>query len=232
MPMRTRNKTRGVDEVDEIPINMTQESASSQATTSMVAASNITNVQTNPPAPDTLPAEKIGEPMSDDFGCIVDSHISAGWIDAHVLPYSKLLPRVPLCRLFSNPAIRTNDDCVLELTNSIAETGYQPTMARFIISEALPGQECIPFDRRGVRGRELVMSARFDDEIRSISELQHMEEKMFVVWDGNHRLHAWREWALQEKLDEDNTPRVECTLVGLGPHEMAEFLLVLGMINR
>ncbi|MCO5606732.1 hypothetical protein L7F22_060922 [Adiantum nelumboides] len=76
------------------------------------------------------------------------------------------------------------------------------------------------------------MSASYDDQILQILELKHMEEKMFVVWDGNHRLHAWREWAYHERLDEFSMPRVECTLVALNRTEIAEFLLVLSMINK
>ncbi|MCO5561500.1 hypothetical protein L7F22_015121 [Adiantum nelumboides] len=90
----------------------------------------------------------------------------------------------------------------------------------------------VQFDRRGVRGQELHMSASFDDQILQISEFKHMEEKVFMVWDGNHRLHPWREWAYHERLDEFSTPRIECTLVALNPIEMAEFLLVLSMINK
>ncbi|MCO5552527.1 hypothetical protein L7F22_006039 [Adiantum nelumboides] len=88
------------------------------------------------------------------------------------------------------------------------------------------------FDRRGIRCRELHMSASFDDQILQIPELKHMEEKMFMVWDGNHRLHAWRKWTYHERFDEFSTPRVECTLVALNPTKMAEFLLVLSIINK
>ncbi|MCO5552025.1 hypothetical protein L7F22_005533 [Adiantum nelumboides] len=172
------------------------------------------------------------EPLSDCFGSLVDSHILAGWIDSHILPYNHLLPRIPLCRLLANPAIYTQDDCVVEFTTSITERGYQPTMVRFIVTECFPGQSPVQFDRRGVPGRELHMSASFDDQILQISELKHMEEKIFVVWDGNHTLHAWREWAYHERFDEFSTPRVECTLVALNSIEMAEFLLVLSMINK
>ncbi|MCO5569817.1 hypothetical protein L7F22_023531 [Adiantum nelumboides] len=76
------------------------------------------------------------------------------------------------------------------------------------------------------------MAASFDDQILQISELKHMEEKMFVVWDGNHRLHAWRKWTYHERLDKFSTPQVECTLVALNPTKMVEFLLVLSMINK
>ena len=226
----TRNKSKGSERADEIALNMTQESGS--ATSSQIAGSNITGIAALPTISLPTPPASTNEPLSDDFGSLVDSHISAGWIDAHTMAHSHLLPRVPLCRLLANPAIRTNDDCVADLVTSVAERGYQPTMSRFIISEAFPGQEPLPFDRRGVQGRELIMSAHFDDELRTINELQHMEEKMFVVWDGNHRLNAWKEWALREKLDEHTTPRVECTIISFSPHEMAEFLLVLGMINK
>ncbi|MCO5592650.1 hypothetical protein L7F22_046653 [Adiantum nelumboides] len=105
-------------------------------------------------------------------------------------------------------------------------------MARFIDTECFSRQCPVQFDRRGVRVRELHMSAAFDDQILQIAELNHMEEKMFVVWDGNHKLHAWREWAYRERFDEFSTPRVECTLVALNPTKMAEFLLVLSMINK
>ncbi|MCO5599342.1 hypothetical protein L7F22_053443 [Adiantum nelumboides] len=235
MPIIICNKAKGVDHADEIPISMTQESGSSQGTTSIIEPFNITTLDLVPssmvPTSDT-PSVATNEPLSDCFGSLVDSHILAGWIDSHILPYSHLLPCIPLCRLLANPAICTQDDCVAELTTLIAERGYQPTMAQFIVTECFPGQSPMQFDRRGVRGRELHMSASFDDQILQISELKHMEEKMFVVWDGNHRLHAWREWTYHERFDEFSTPRVECILVTLNPTKMAEFLLILSMINN
>ncbi|MCO5603284.1 hypothetical protein L7F22_057433 [Adiantum nelumboides] len=235
MPIITHNKAKGVDHADEIPISMTQESGSSHGTNSIIEPSNITTLDLVPssmvPTSDT-PSIATNEPLSDCFGKLVDSHILTGYIDSHILPYSHLLLRIPLCRLLANPAIRTQDDCVTELTTLIAERGYQPTMARFIVTECFLGQSLVQFDRRGVRGQELHMSASFDDQILQISKLKHMEEKMFVVWNGNHRLHAWREWAYHEILDEFSTPRVECTLVALNPTEMAESLLVLSMINK
>ncbi|MCO5614717.1 hypothetical protein L7F22_069001 [Adiantum nelumboides] len=235
MPIITRNKAKGVDRADEISISMTQESGSSHGTNSIIEPSNITTLDLVPSSvvhTSDTPLVVTNEPLSDCFGSLVDSHILAGWIDSHIFPYSHLLSRIPLCRLLANPAIRTQDDCVAELTTSIVERGYQPKMARFIVIECFPGQSPVQFDRRGVCGRELHMLASFDDQILQISELKHMEEKMFVVWDGNHRLHGWREWAYHERLDEFSTPRVECTLVVLNPTEMAEFLLVLSMINK
>ncbi|MCO5581184.1 hypothetical protein L7F22_035062 [Adiantum nelumboides] len=234
MPIITHNKAKGVDHADEIPINMTQESGSSQGTTSIIKPSNITTLDLVPssvvPTFDT-PTVATNEPLSDCFGSLVDSHIFVGWIDSHILPYSHLLLRIPLCQLLANPSIRTQDDCVAELKTLIAERGCQPMM-QFIVTECFPGQCPVQFDRRGVRGRELHMSASFDDQILQISEFKHMEEKMFVVWDGNHRLHAWREWAYHERLNEFSMPRVDCTLVALNPTKMEEFLLVLSMINK
>ncbi|MCO5560079.1 hypothetical protein L7F22_013685 [Adiantum nelumboides] len=234
MPIITHNKAKGVDHANEIPITMTQESGSSQGTTSIIEPSNIATLDLVPssmvPTSDT-PTVATNEPLSDCFESLVDSHIFAGWIDSYIFSYSHLLPRIPLCRLLANPAICTQDECVAELTTSIAKRSYQPTMARFIVTECFPGCP-VQFDQRGVRGRELHMSASFDDQILQIPELKHMEEKMFVVWNGNHKLLASREWAYHERLDVFSTPCVECTLVALNPTKMAEFLLILGMINK
>ncbi|MCO5603952.1 hypothetical protein L7F22_058109 [Adiantum nelumboides] len=128
MPIITRNKAKEVDHADEIPISMTQESGSSHGTNSIIEPSNITTLDLVPssvvPTSDT-PSDATNEPLSDCFGSLVDSHISAGWIDSHILPFNHLLPRIPLCRLLANPAIRTQDDCVAVLTTSIAEQDVQ-----------------------------------------------------------------------------------------------------------
>ncbi|MCO5608468.1 hypothetical protein L7F22_062678 [Adiantum nelumboides] len=235
MPIITRNKAKGVEHADEIPITMTQKSGSSQGTTSRIKPFNLTTLDLVPslvvPTYNTPPVA-INEPLSDCFGLLVNNHIFASWIDSHILPYSHLLPCIPLCRLLVNPAIRTQNDCVAEFITLIAERGYQLTMARFIVTECFPRQCPVQFDRCGVRGRELHMSTAFDDQILQISELKHVEEEMFVVWDGNHRLLAWREWAYRERLDKFMVLCIECTLVALNPTRMAEFLLVLGMINK
>ncbi|MCO5604629.1 hypothetical protein L7F22_058799 [Adiantum nelumboides] len=68
-------------------------------------------------------------------------------------------------------------------------------------------------------------------ELAAIPELSHMEDKMVIVWDGNHRLEAWRQWQNDQNIDYEHGLKVECTLVEFESSEMAKFLLVLGMIN-
>ncbi|MCO5594425.1 hypothetical protein L7F22_048455 [Adiantum nelumboides] len=127
MPIITRNKAKGVDHANKISISMTQESGSTQDTTSIIEPSNITTLDLVPslvvPTSDT-PTVATNEPLSDCFGSLVDSHIFAGWIDSHILPYTHLLPRIPLCQLLANLAIRTQDDYVAELITLIAEQAH------------------------------------------------------------------------------------------------------------
>ncbi len=169
---------------------------------------------------------------SEFFGGVVNKHISSGWIDSHTVSYNTKLPRLPLCRLFLNPVIRTHDDHIMELQQSIAHKGYQPSMARFIVSECIPGEDHKKFDRRGHSARDCAMSYDLDEELRGIPELAHMVERYFVVWDGNHHLEAWKRWMAEEDIPIEEAPRVECVLIDFSASDQAEFLLVLGIIDK
>ena len=149
----------------------------------------------------------------------------------HTAEHQRLLPRIPLCRLLPNPTIRTNDDHIEALIESIEKREYQPTMATFIITESFPGKGPIPMDRRTCSGFDLSLGVEFDDILETIPEWRHMVEKMWIVYDGNHRLRAWNEYSRRLR-DRDLIPKVICTVVRFSIEEEAEFLMVLRIVNK
>lgn len=233
----TRNQSRGM-EGNAVEVQLSQGHPSSQvATTSSEVAFVSHDSARSEPSHSHESIQVIEDNdhvVIENYGKVVDKHILKGWLDKHLVDESARLPRIPLCRLLPNPCIRTNDDEVESLKASMVNNAYQPTMAGLIVTECMPGEEPIPIDRRslGSVGYELRISAEFDEKLIATDVWKHMEEKMFIVWDGNHRLRAWQEWASENKIPSDDRPLVECRVVRLLPNELAEFLMVLRIVNR
>ena len=103
------------------------------------------------------------------------------------------MPFVPLYRLLAHPKVRPIQDRVKQLENEFEGNGYSQLKGNFVISLDAPnGYPIVEVTAKmkskwSLKWQEL--NATFEKELLC-SEWRDMSQKMFYVWDENHRLKA------------------------------------------
>ena len=110
-------------------------------------------------------------------------------------PSSKSRFFIPLCRLLSMPLVRpTLMSDVLKLEQGFIH-GYRSGSAVFYVSVVNNHMESADVTSELMESWSTHWrnaSAEFDDYLKNNDVLNKFVGKMFWVWDGNHRLQAWR----------------------------------------
>ena len=149
-------------------------------------------------------------------------------IDKHVVIKSpgRHLPRIPLCRLLPMEAVRPlQDDDVQRMKKEFMESGYIESHPAFYL--------CIS-NKDGERAHVKDFSTNWDPiwrklnedferECEAVEEFHVLKDKMFWVFDGNHRLTAWSAVAAEFPDRRSHHPCVRFIL--LDPSQ-SEFVLV------
>jgi hypothetical protein len=110
-------------------------------------------------------------------------------------PRAKSKINIPLCRMISLPVVRPflkND--VLNLASHFVSCGYLEGNGVFYVSmEDNDGRTRAVTDEVVATWSEnwIAVNAEFEKLLQSDDDLRVFSGKMFMVWDGNHRLQAW-----------------------------------------
>ena len=145
---------------------------------------------------------------NDDLVEIISSHVKAHAIlsdhsfnsnsvieNLQFQPTSKSRFFIPLCRLLSMPLVRpTLLSDVLKLEQGFIH-GYRSGSAVFYISVVNNEMETADVTSELMNSWNVHWknaSAKFDEFLKEDDVLNQFVGKMFWIWDGNHRLQAWR----------------------------------------
>jgi hypothetical protein len=110
-------------------------------------------------------------------------------------PRSKSKINIPLCRMISllvvRPFLKNN---VMNLAAHFVACGYMEGNGVFYVAlENNEGKtiDVTPDIVASWSDKWVQANALFEEELNSDDDLRVFSGKMFMVWDGNHRLQAW-----------------------------------------
>lgn len=113
-------------------------------------------------------------------------------------------PPIPLCRMFPYPRVRglRKDTSLLKI--ALEGETYTPEKGTFIVSIVSPSGEAKPVTNE-IRAtwdfQWKAIDKEFEHELKLKKELSFMSNKMFYVWEGNHRTVAWMELISEKYKD-------------------------------
>ena len=109
-------------------------------------------------------------------------------------PKEKSRLRIPLCRMISLPIVRCSLQSDVRQLASHFVQGYWEGRGVFYVSlEDKDGKmvDVTPTIRESWSANWVLANERFEEELNADDDLKVFSGKMFMVWDGNHRLKAW-----------------------------------------
>ena len=139
----------------------------------------------------------VGEYRRDSFACLNLMRRQP------IEKFAKL--RIPLCRMQCLPEVRhTLRSDVLKLMREF-RFGYRSGQACFYV--ALTNKEGNGLDvteeiEAGWNSHWVEENSKFEAILKADYDLRMMSGKMFYVWDGNHRLSAWKEFIEAEHAND------------------------------
>lgn len=155
-------------------------------------------------------------------------------------PVHKSRMCIPLCRMVGLPVVRpAMKSDIARLQDHFRDVGYVEGQGVFYVAIENDNKEPGKVKTVDVTA-EMVASwspnwvkvnAEFEDFLQADPDLQKFSDKMFHVWDGNHRLEAWYPYINAEKSHDPVWHfRVDCILLDLKGDNMTA-LTALHEIN-
>ena len=143
---------------------------------------------------------------------------------------------IPLCRMESMPSVRTPLEVDIQRLRAEFTEGYRRGNAALIVSVRsvdLKEMEVTEERRAGWSDLWQREDAAFEERLRSNPNLQRFSNKMFYVWDGNHRLRAWYP-LINEKhaMDPAFHVPVRCTLVKVTEENKLKLMSAMTDVNK
>ncbi|MCO5611907.1 hypothetical protein L7F22_066166 [Adiantum nelumboides] len=140
-------------------------------------------------------------------------------------------PPVPLCRLIPYARVQGLRSDVSGLKATFAREGYIKEKGAFIvsISTCLMKETLVTGCYYFLLGPYLERcECWFEDELASQPQLESLSQKMFYVWEGNHRTVAWQD-AIMEMFSTQREKycRVLCTIID--PTKVFEIALLTSL---
>ncbi len=103
-------------------------------------------------------------------------------------------PRIPLCRLMTMEAVRNLQvDSVEKLKVGFEGSGYVPKLSEFHITEFNEQGRSHTIDEFKADWDPIwtQLNEDFERECEAVEEFRVLKNKMFWIFDGNHRYTAW-----------------------------------------
>lgn len=128
-------------------------------------------------------------------------------------------PRIPLCRLLGMEAVRNlQEDSVERLKKGFKDSGYVAKLSEFHITGVNEAGETLTvadvkdnWDPIWTR-----LNQEFELECDAVEEFKILKDKMFWVFDGNHRFTAWSSIAAENPDKLQYHPCVRFSLLDAG----------------
>ena len=136
------------------------------------------------------------------------------------------LPRIPLCRLLAMEAVRPlQEDDVERMKKEFRASGYIESHPAFYLCMSIKegGRETVENFKHLWDPMWEKLNKQFEEECKKVAEFNVLKDKMFWVFDGNHRLRAWS--AIAGEFPERKAYHPCVRFVLLDPNQ-TEFVLV------
>lgn len=143
---------------------------------------------------------------------------------------------IPLCRMVAMTDVRS--PLLKDIAKLKAEfaTGYRrggPCFYVSLHSYALQTQEVTDEIRAGWSDTWKNAEKTFEDQCQAIPELRIFSNKMFFIWDGNHRFKAWMEEIQQFHYDDpDFHPAVKSIVLRVSEENNQQLLNAMTHWNK
>lgn len=142
-------------------------------------------------------------------------------------------PPIPLCRMFPYPRVRglRSDTSLLKI--ALEGETYCPEKGIFIVSVVSPSGVTIPVTsemRASWDAHWQTTDREFESELRSKKSLSFLSNKMFYVWEGNHRTVAWME-LITEKYKDNKEWHLRVFSTVVDPTRLSEVSLLAGFLR-
>jgi hypothetical protein len=144
------------------------------------------------------------------------------------------IPNIPLCRLMAMEAVRPlQEDDVETMKKEFRESGYIETHPAFYISIAnKEGERASVGDfRDGWDDTWQELNAEFERKCDQVPEFRVLKDKMFWVFDGNHRLTAWSAVSREYPDSRSYHPCVRFVLLDPAPQEFVRVEQAMQKLN-
>ena len=143
---------------------------------------------------------------------------------------------IPLCRMQSMPSVRTPLEIDIQRLRAEFTEGYRRGNASLIVSITsadMQEMEVTEEIREGWSEMWRTEDAAFEERLQENPGLRRFSNKMFYVWDGNHRLMAWYP-LINERHPSDSEFHVpvRCTLVKVTDENKLKLLSAMRDVNK
>lgn len=149
-----------------------------------------------------------------------------------VLDVSKC-PPIPLCRMFPYPRVRGLRSDISLLKIALEGETYCPEKGTFIVSIVSPVGVEIPVTNEVRASWDVHWQAvdrEFENELKTKKGLSFLSNKMFYVWEGNHRTVAWME-LISEKFKDKKEWHLRVFSTVVDPTRLSEVALLAGFLR-
>ena len=150
-------------------------------------------------------------------------------------PKQKSRLRIPLCRMISLPIVRCSlQSDVRELASHFVQ-GYWEGRGVFYVSlEDKDGKmvDVTPATKESWSANWVLANDRFEEQLNADDDLKVFSGKMFMVWDGNHRLQAWLPIINREHAHDLDWHYAVESIVLVIKGEVASAIATLHHVNR
>lgn len=150
--------------------------------------------------------------LPDAFSKVLQRHLVCFGLNDRGEPIDP--PRVPLCRMLHMDLVRSlqvTSGAIDNLVSKFKTNGYVEDLSKFYLSTSdANGQEAFVTDDIRDTWDDVwaYQSDVFDNECSARPEFEVLQNRMFSVLDGNHRLYSWMRVSSEFPTEERFHPRV------------------------
>lgn len=147
-----------------------------------------------------------------------------------------LPPLIPLCRIYRHDSVRQVGPRRSALKKTFLFDGYLQEKGSFLLSLKGPSGADIPLTEDVISSWDPLwqdVNTKFEESLLTNPDWSDLHNRMFLCWDGNHRLQAWTE-AIQEnfRLDLSKHICVGASFISVGPSDELPLIGALNRLNR
>ena len=148
-------------------------------------------------------------------------------------------PRIPLCRLVHMEVVRSlqrNSDSIARLKESFMTVGYSPGYGAKFYVQPYDSAGKVLFVTDEIKNGWDDLWRRVDQEFEAECDadpaFSYLKDKMFCVFDGNHRLFSWMQITKLFPDDRKYHPRVVCTIFKGDNGSLIEIEIAMHTVNK
>lgn len=137
-------------------------------------------------------------------------------------------PLVPLCRLVINERVRELRNDLSLLKRILEDDGYFVMKGSFILSTNMPDGTTKDVDETIKKSWDKhwnLVNKEFEEELCRDKRWSMLQNKMFFVWEGNHRTASWME-CIRERFQNNKKMHIRVQAQFIVPSEREELKLI------